>query len=284
VTALVVDGRAEAERRLADLAGVVRRLGLEPPPTLAIVVAATPEARRNLGVKRRMAAEAGVVVRVDELPEPVTQEAAEAAVVAAGADEGVDGVFVQFPLPGGLDEAAVLRRIPPGKDVDGPPLGPAAVHATLVALAAAGVHWPGRRILLLASAGGPARSGPSPTFLDELAASFAGSPVERSDVGRGDWADACRRAEIVVTAAGVPRLVTSDHLGSGAVVVDAGVSRVDGAVVGDVDVASAVARAGVIVPSPGGLGPLTVEILLHATVIAADARRGPSRRYQPLAT
>jgi methylenetetrahydrofolate dehydrogenase (NADP+)/methenyltetrahydrofolate cyclohydrolase len=278
VTAVVVDGRAEAERRVAALAETVSGLALDPPPTLAIVVAATAEARRNLGIKRRWGEAAGVRVLVDELAVPVTQAAAEAAVDAAAADESVDGVFVQLPLPDGIDPAAVLARIPRGKDVDGPPLGPAAVHSCLVALGLAGVHCGGRRVALVI-APDQAHAGPSPAFVPELAASFtaAGAALVRTEVGRAGWEERCRRGDIVVTAVGRPHVVRGEHLRPGAAVVDAGVSRVDGAVVGDVDIASAIVTAGVIVPSPGGIGPLTVAVLLGATVTASRRRGGQIR-------
>ncbi len=290
VTALVLDGRAEAQRRVEDLADVVRGLRLRWPPTLAVVAADTPEGRRNLEIKLRMGLRAQVRVTIERVPADVDTAGAVAAVAALADDDEVDGLFVQFPLPAGVDGRVVADAIPPARDVDGSgpdaAFGPAAVGACLQLLAPVVGERTGRCVALVASAEGRAASGPSPVFLDRLAAAFAagGATVVVTDAGRADWPDASRTADVLVSAAGVPGLVRGQHVRPGAIVVDAGVSRLDGAVVGDVDLASVAEVAGVVVPSPGGLGPMTVAVLLQHTVTAArTGRPPPPPRYQPLA-
>jgi methylenetetrahydrofolate dehydrogenase (NADP+)/methenyltetrahydrofolate cyclohydrolase len=289
VTAVVVDGGAEARRRIDDLAAVVPGLRLAWPPTLAVVAADTPEGRRNLEVKLRMGERARVRVRIERVPADVDTAGAVAAIAALADDPTVDGLFVQFPLPAGVDERVVAEAIPPTRDVDGSgpdaAYGPAAVDACLQLLA----PWVGERavrcVALVAAAAGRVASGPSPVFLDRLAAAFAagGATVVVTDAGRPDWPAASRTADVLVSAAGIPGLVTGEHVRPGAIVVDAGVSRVDGAVVGDVDLASVADVAGVVVPSPGGLGPMTVAVLLQHTVTAARTGRPPRPpRYLPL--
>jgi methylenetetrahydrofolate dehydrogenase (NADP+)/methenyltetrahydrofolate cyclohydrolase len=226
-----------------------------------------------------MGAQAGVRVQVVDLPPDVDTAGAVALVAGLGADPEVDGVFVQFPLPAGVDAVAVAAAIPPGRDVDGSgptsAFAPAAVVACLELLAPLVAERTGRRVALVGASTGRASSGPSPVFLDALAEALAatGATVVHTDAGQRDWRAVSRSADVVVSAAGVGRSVTAACVRPGAIVVDAGVSRVDGIVVGDVDVASVAEVAAAVVPSPGGLGPMTVALLLEHTVAAARSRR-----------
>jgi methylenetetrahydrofolate dehydrogenase (NADP+)/methenyltetrahydrofolate cyclohydrolase len=193
------------------------------------------------------------------------------------ADDRVDGILVQSPLPPGLDFKRVLERIDPAKDVDGfHPLNVGRLVAGqpgLVACTPAGV-------LELLDRTGVALEGAEAVVVGR--SDIVGKPVALLLLHRNATVTIChsrtrelpavvRRADVVVAAVGRPRMITGDMIKPGATVIDVGVNRTDDGLVGDVDFASAEPVAGAITPVPGGVGPMTTAMLLLNTVTAAEA-------------
>jgi methylenetetrahydrofolate dehydrogenase (NADP+)/methenyltetrahydrofolate cyclohydrolase len=210
-----------------------------------------------------------------DIPEPVLLDL----VRKLNADEGVDGILVQLPLPKGLSEQAVLDLIDPSKDVDG-------LHAVNAGLLSAG-----RKALVACTPQGCMRliqeSGVTLKGLDAVVvgrSNLVGKPVAQlllqqhatvtiAHSRTRDLDALCRRADVLVAAVGRAKMVKGDWIKPGAVVIDVGINRLDdGTLVGDVDFEAAKERAGWITPVPGGVGPMTIAYLLANTVLAAEAR------------
>jgi methylenetetrahydrofolate dehydrogenase (NADP+)/methenyltetrahydrofolate cyclohydrolase len=213
------------------------------------------------------------------LPATTTQAELLACVRGLSADADVDGILVQLPLPSGLDAAAVVDAIDPAKDVDG--LHP--VNAGLLAtggrglrpctpsgcmrmLAEAGVDLRGKRALVL----GRSNLVGKPVALMLLEAH---ATVTIAHSRTADLAAECARADVLVAAVGQPKLVKADWVKEGAVVIDVGINRgADGKLCGDVDFDAVRDKAGWLTPVPGGVGAMTIAMLLRNTVDAAVAR------------
>jgi methylenetetrahydrofolate dehydrogenase (NADP+) / methenyltetrahydrofolate cyclohydrolase len=301
VAARVIDGKAVArdlrERVAARVAAIVSD-GARPPALATVLVGEDPASHVYVANKRKACAEAGIRSVHHELAADVAQEELEALVRELDADPEVDGILVQMPLPGELDADRVLGLISPAKDVDG--LTPA--NAGLLAQGKIGL---GEALEL----DGPAPRGLiacTPSGVMELLArsqvTLEGAEaviVGRSTlVGRplislmlaanatvtvchsrtADLAATCRRADVLVAAVGAPRLIEGDWVKPGAAVIDVGINRTDDGLVGDVDFDSAAEIAGVITPVPGGVGPMTIAMLLANTLRARGAREPGARR------
>lgn len=280
---VVVDGMALAselrEAIRADVAALVA--GGHRPPCLAVVlVGDDPASLSYIRGKRRASERAGMTSREHLLPASSSQADVEGLIRALDADDGVDGILVQLPLPKPLDASAVIEAIDPAKDVDGlhtrsagrlvaglpglrpcTPLGILEVldrHA--VPLAGANAVVVGRSLLV---------GKPVALLLLERHAT-----VTIAHSRTRDLAAVTREADVLVAAAGSPLLVKGDWIKPGAAVIDLGVNVVDGRQVGDVDFDAALGRASLLTPSRGGVGPLTITMLLRNTVAAYRARKG----------
>jgi methylenetetrahydrofolate dehydrogenase (NADP+)/methenyltetrahydrofolate cyclohydrolase len=195
----------------------------------------------------------------------------------------VDGILVQLPLPPQIRAEAVLDAVDPAKDVDGfhpvnagllatgrPRLVPCTPRGVMHLLAEAGVALPGARVKIIGRSTIVGRP-----LAQLLLAADATVTVLHSRTR--DLPAECRRAEVLIAAAGRPELVRGDWVSDGAVIVDVGINRLaDGRLVGDVAFDEAAARAEAITPVPGGVGPMTIACLLENTLDAAIARRGVS--------
>jgi methylenetetrahydrofolate dehydrogenase (NADP+) / methenyltetrahydrofolate cyclohydrolase len=275
----VIDGKQIAAELRESVAA--RTATLPFRPGLAVVLvgedAASTVYVRN---KDRAASAAGIAARTLRLPASTTEAELLATVAALNADDGVDGILVQLPLPAHIRTRAVLEAIDPAKDVDGfhpinvgklhdglPTLAPCTPLGVMKLLAHAGVALRGVRALVL---GRSAIVGKPVAAL--LTAADATVTVAHSRTL--DLPGECRRAEVLVAAVGRPLLVRGDWIAPGAVVIDVGINRLaDGRLVGDVAYDEAVSVAGAITPVPGGVGPMTIACLLENTVKAAMARR-----------
>ena len=286
-TTILLDGKAVAAKvrgevavRAAELAG---RLGR--PPGLAVVqVGEDPASSIYVRNKRKAAAEAGIASFAYDLP--VTTSGAEllALVDRLNHDEQVDGILVQFPLPKGLDATRVMDAIDPSKDVDGfhavntgllaqkrPALRPCTPHGVIRLAEEYGIALRGLRATVVGASNIVGR----PMALELL---LAGATVTICHTGTRDVEAEVARAELVVAAVGRPHFIPGDWIRPGAAVFDVGINRdANGRMVGDVEYDRAVARAGWITPVPGGLGPMTIAMLLSNAVEAAS-RRLESRR------
>ena len=280
MSARIIDGRQVAAALRATVAARTAALGYRPGLVVVLVGddAASAVYVRN---KDRAAAAAGIAARTLRLPAGIAEAELLGVIARLNADPAVDGILVQLPLPPPLRPRAVIEAIDPAKDVDGfHPLNVGRLHdgvATLVPctplgvmklLAAAGVALGGARAVVL---------GRSAIVGKPLAALLtdANATVTLAHSRSRDLAAECRRADVLVAAAGRAELVRGDWIAPGAVVVDVGINRLaDGRLVGDVAFDEAVRVAGAITPVPGGVGPMTIACLLENTLRAAQARRG----------
>lgn len=282
--ARVIDGRAVAAAVRERVAGEVRELrarGVEPG-LATVLVGDDPASHVYVRMKREDSAAVGIVSQHHEPPADVSADELAALLTQLNADEEVDGILLQLPLPGQLDGTAMTGLIDPAKDVDGltpvsagllaqgrPGLTPCTPLGVMELLRFAGVELGGAHAVVV---------GRSQLVGKPLAALLlaANATVTHCHSRTRDLAAVCREADVLVAAAGVPGLVTGEMVGEGAIVIDVGTNRTDDGLVGDVDFASASERASAITPVPGGVGPMTRAMLLVNTVAAARARRGAS--------
>ena len=280
MTARILDGKALGARLRAGLAA--RIVGLPFKPGLRVVrVGEDPASGVYVRNKDRAAAEAGFDSATIHLPKTTTEADLLAQIARLNADPAVDGILVQLPLPAHIRAEAAIAAVDPRKDVDGfhplnagrlaagePGLVPCTPRGVMHLLAEAGVTLRGARALVL---------GRSQIVGRPMAQLLLGADctVTIAHSRTRDLPAECRRAEILVAAAGRPEMVRGDWIAPGAVVIDVGINRLaDGKLVGDVAYAEALGHAGAITPVPGGVGPMTIACLLENTLEAALARRG----------
>lgn len=280
MTARILDGKALGARLRAGLAA--RIAGLPFKPGLRVVrVGEDPASGVYVRNKDRAAAEAGFDSATIHLPESTTEADLLAEIARLNANPAVDGILVQLPLPAHIRAEAAIAAVDPRKDVDGfhplnagrlaagePGLVPCTPRGVMHLLAEAGVTLRGARALVL---------GRSQIVGRPMAQLLLGADctVTIAHSRTRDLPAECRRAEILVAAAGRAEMVRGDWIAPGAVVIDVGINRLpDGKLVGDVAYAEAVGHAGAITPVPGGVGPMTIACLLENTLEAALARRG----------
>ena len=280
MTARILDGKALGARLRAGLAA--RIAGLPFKPGLRVVrVGEDPASGVYVRNKDRAAAEAGFDSATIHLPETTTEADLLAEIARLNADPAVDGILVQLPLPAHIRAEAALAAVDPRKDVDGfhplnagrlaagePGLVPCTPRGVMHLLAEADVALRGARALVL---------GRSQIVGRPMAQLLLGADctVTIAHSRTRDLPAECRRAEILIAAAGRAEMVRGDWIAPGAVVIDVGINRLaDGKLVGDVAYAEAVGHAGAITPVPGGVGPMTIACLLENTLAAALARRG----------
>lgn len=293
MTAQLLDGRALAQRIEATLCDEVRTFAdmFHRRPRLVVVLVGDLAASASY-VKSKAAAAARVGIDAEVIPVPVTADTAElvALVQAIARDEHgpADGILVQLPLPAHVDTVAVLDAVPPDRDVDGfhpenagllsqgrPRFIPCTAAGVQRMLIDAGIATAGRHAVIV----GRSDIVGKPLALLLAARSPAGTNGGDATVTichsrSSNLAAITRQADILVAAVGRPGLITADMVKPGAAVVDVGINRVDGKLVGDVDFEAVRAVAGWISPVPGGVGPLTVTVLLCNTVLAAELRLG----------
>jgi len=279
VTATVMDGKATLAAILEELRGRIDKLATDgvTPGLGTLLVGDDPGSHSYVRAKHRDCAKVGIASIRRELPADATQAEVESAVDELNADPTCTAFIVQLPLPKGLDTGRVLERVDPSKDADG-------LHPTNLGRLVLGEPGPlpctPRGIVELCRRYGVDLAGALVTVVGRgvtvgrplgllLTRRSENATVTLCHTGTRDLAGEVRRADLVVAAAGVPGLVTGDMIKPGAVVLDVGVSRVDGRLAGDVatDVAEV---AGLRAPNPGGVGPMTRAMLLSNVVEAAE--------------
>ncbi len=272
-----MDGKALAAEIRADVAREVAELGHVGLAT--VLVGDDPASQVYISLKQKAAAEAGIDARDVRLSEGSTEDEVLALVEELNHDDQVDGILVQLPLPGQIDEARVTGAVAPAKDVDGihpvnagylylgaPLHVPATPAGCMELLTAYGVDPTGKQAVVLGRSEIVGR--PAAMLLLQ-----ANATVTMCHSKTADLAAEVRRADIVVAAVGVPGIVTADMVKPGAAVLDVGLTRTDEGIRGDVapEVADV---AGHLTPMPGGTGPMTIALLLRSAVKAARFRRG----------
>jgi methylenetetrahydrofolate dehydrogenase (NADP+)/methenyltetrahydrofolate cyclohydrolase len=275
VTARLLDGKAIAATVRGEVAAAVE--GLARPPGLAVVlVGDDPASQVYVKSKEKAAAEVGVFAFDLRRPATITQVELLALVAELNADERVDGILVQLPLPAHIDATAVLDAIRPDKDVDGfhadnlgrlaqgrPRFVAATPKGCMRLLEQAGVATRGTHAVVIGRSNIVGR--PMALLLLNADATVTVCHSRTADLGAE-----VARADIVIAAIGRPRFVPGAWIKPGAVVIDVGINRgEDGKLCGDVDFAAAVERASAITPVPGGVGPMTIACLLENTLAAA---------------
>lgn len=279
---MIMDGRAVAAQIRAELA-VRTALFFEKygrrPALAAVLAEGDPASETYVRNKLKASEETGVCASVCRLPRESAEEEFLAAVTRLAADDGVDGILVQLPLPAHVDEARILRAIPPEKDVDGftaENLGRLAKgEEGFVACTPLGVAELLKRYRVPVCGKRAVVVGRSDIVGKPMAALLlnANATVTVCHSHTQDLASECRRADILVVAAGKAGLVTGDMVKEGAAVVDVGINRnAAGKLCGDVCFEEAARKAAYITPVPGGVGPMTVAMLLSNTCKAAELR------------
>lgn len=291
MAAEIIDGKAIAAAIREEIRTEVEELSRAGvvPGLATVLVGDNPASATYVRAKQRACEKAGIASRDIRLPESVSEAELLETVAGLNADEAVDGILVQLPLPRQIDDRRVIMSINPDKDVDGfhpVNLGrllagedaffPCTPYGILVMLERSGIDVEGRHVVVV---------GRSNIVGKPLAALLmqkrggANATVTVCHSRTADLAAHTRRADILVVAAGRRGMITADMVGEGAVVVDVGINRVDDPaakrgyrLVGDVDFDAAAVRASRITPVPGGVGPMTIAMLLSNTVRAARER------------
>jgi methylenetetrahydrofolate dehydrogenase (NADP+)/methenyltetrahydrofolate cyclohydrolase len=284
VSAILLDGKVAAaavRERVRASVDLLHAQGVRP--ALAVVlVGEDPASQVYVRNKDRAAQEAGFEVRTVRLPATTAQSDLMALVRELNEDAAVHGILVQLPLPAGLDAGAVVESLDPRKDVDG--LHPANVAA--LALGREGLRpCTPLGCLEILDRSGIGIAGAHAVVLGR--SMLVGKPLALLLLERNATVTVChsrsrdlpgivRAADLVFAAVGRPRMVQGDWIREGAAVVDVGINRLpDGKLVGDVDFEAARQRAGAITPVPGGVGPMTIAMLLANTALAAARSTGP---------
>jgi len=279
--ATVIDGRAVAARVRAAVAREVEAFVAASgarPGLATILVGGDAASQVYVGAKQKACAEVGVEGFDHRLPADAAAADLAALIAELGADDRVSGILLQLPLPSHLDGPAMTALIDPSKDVDGltpvsaglltqgrPGLRPCTPLGVIELLDAHGIELEGAEAVVVGRSilvGKPVAS----LLLERNATVTVCHSRTR------DLAAVCARADVLIAAVGVPRLVTADFVKPGAAVIDVGMNRTEDGLVGDVDFDAVSARAGFITPVPGGVGPMTIALLLRNTLAAARAR------------
>ncbi len=290
----LIDGRAIAEQIHAETAQRIAALKARGVQAgLAFVrVGEDPASRVYVGMKEKTSERLGIKSTTTVLPEATTQAELLALIARLNADASVHGILVQAPLPAHIDQAIIFAAVSPAKDVDGfhpvnvgklmlgdttgfAPCTPAGVHELLIR---SGVKIAGAEVVVLGR--GNIVGKPMTAILCQKA-KHADATVTLCHSRTREVAAHCRRADIIVAAMGVAHFVKADMVRPGAVVMDVGVNRIadpaaknGSRLVGDVDFAAVQPIAGQITPNPGGVGPMTIAMLMRNTVQAAEVATG----------
>jgi methylenetetrahydrofolate dehydrogenase (NADP+)/methenyltetrahydrofolate cyclohydrolase len=284
----LIDGKAIAQKVRDGVAGRVTQFRAKHgrAPGLTVVLAGDDQASavyvRN---KEKTSNELGIAGNVLRFPADVSEEQVLATVRTLNGDDSVDGILVQLPLPKQVRSALVLDAIDPKKDVDGfhpvnvgalwagqPGLVPCTPRGCLRLLDEAGVALDGARAVVVGRSNIVGKPVAALLLARNATVTLAHSKTR-------DLPALCREADVLVAAVGRAKMIPGDWIKPGAAVIDVGMNRDEaGKLCGDVDFASASEVAGSITPVPGGVGPMTIAMLLENTLLAAEARAGGSRQ------
>ena len=284
MSASIIDGKATAKEIKQEVAKKAEVYAAEfgrKPGLAVVIVGDDPASRVYVNGKKKACAEVGLLSEEYALPEKTTQEELLSLVDRLNASEHIDGILVQLPLPSHLNEDEIIARIDPRKDVDGfhpvsagnlvigrQCLKPCTPTGIIELIRRTGVEINGKKAVVIGRS------------------NIVGKPVAMMLLGENatvtichsktvNLAETCREADILVAAVGRPEMVKGSWIKPGAVVIDVGVNRLaDKKLVGDVDFEEAKEVAGYITPVPGGVGPMTITMLMNNTVEAAFNSRG----------
>ncbi len=266
MTTRLIDGRAIAADLRAAVAAEIARLDFRPGLGV-ILVGNDPASHLYVALKEKACAEAGLLFVRHDFPAEAKQAEVIDAIERFNEREDIDAILVQLPLPPSFDTDAVVSAMRPEKDVDG-------FHSeNLLSYLEGGGPTPGlvEAISLLLDVGGAPEHGLACVLANSAVFS---APVETMLSRRGlESTDDAKAADVLVTARGIPKSVTAETIKPGAIVIDVGTTRLDGKTVGDADAESLQGIAGALTPVPGGVGPMTVAMLLKKTLELAKRNR-----------
>ena len=291
MSATLLDGKALAARVRTELTGEAARLAQAGVhPGLAVVlVGDDPASQIYVRSKTAACAQVGIKTFDHRLPATTTDAALLSLVATLNADPAVDGILIQLPLPAGLDARRVLFAVDPRKDVDG--IHPENVGRLLLGQPRFVACTPFGVMKLIAEAGLPL-AGANAVVVGR--SNMVGKPMAALLLGADATVTVCHsrtrdlaavvgRADLVVAAVGRAEMIRGEWIKPGAVVIDVGINRTpEGKLLGDVEFAGAAARASAITPVPGGVGPMTIAMLLANTITAAQTRANTSRTNVPV--
>lgn len=283
MTAQIISGTQLASQIKSNVAQQISQYvaqGKRAPGLAVILVGADPASQVYVGSKRKSCAEIGIVSKSYDLPETTTEQALLELIEALNQDAEVDGILVQLPLPKHIDSTKVIEQISPEKDVDGfhpynvgrlcqriPTLRACTPYGVMKLLETTGISFYGKHAVIVGASNIVGR----PMALELL---LAGCTVTVTHRFTEDLASHIRQADILVVAVGKPKFIKGEWIKEGAVVVDVGINRLEGKLVGDVEFDVAAQRASYITPVPGGVGPMTVAMLMQNTLSAYEKQQG----------
>jgi len=289
MTAQVIDGKQIAERTRAEAAAGALELKARTgviPHLAAVLVGDDPASAVYVRNKQIACEKAGFKSTLHRLPASTAQAELLALVQSLNADPGVHGILVQLPLPKGIDTTLILDAVLPSKDVDGfhpenvglmqqgrPRFLPCTPAGVMRMLQVSGIETSGRHAVVIGRSDIVGK--PMAALLSQKGAD---ATVTLCHSRTRDIGAYCRAADILVAAIGIPQFVKGDMVKPGAVVIDVGINRVNDKLVGDVDYLPAAQVASAITPVPGGVGPMTIAMLLANTLRAAINLSGSTRR------
>ena len=278
----LIDGKALAAKIRARVKSEVERLGAEReivPGLAVILVGDDPASHAYVKMKAKACKEVGFYSIVHEMPDTISQDEIIATIEMMNANPRIDGILVQLPLPAHIDTDRILEVIDPAKDVDGfhpynvgrlvtklPGFVPCTPLGVMKMFEEYEIDLKGKDVCVV---------GASNIVGKPMAALLlnADATVTVTHIHTRDLAAHTRVADIVIVGVGVPGLIKADMVREGAVVIDIGINRLDdGRLVGDVDFDAVAAKCSYITPVPGGVGPMTIAMLLANTLEAAEAR------------
>ncbi|MFQ2176244.1 bifunctional methylenetetrahydrofolate dehydrogenase/methenyltetrahydrofolate cyclohydrolase FolD [Aeromonas veronii] len=280
MSAKIIDGKQVAQTIRSQVAAQVQQrlaAGKRAPGLAVILVGADPASQVYVGSKRRACEEVGFLSRSYDLSATASQEDLLALIDQLNADNHVDGILVQLPLPDHFDTTQVLERIQPDKDVDGfhpynvgrlaqriPALRPCTPKGIMTLIETTGVKTHGLHAVVVGASNIVGR----PMTLELLLAGCTTTTCHRFT---RDLEEQVRHADLLVVAVGKPNFIPGEWIKPGALVIDVGINRLaDGSLVGDVEFETARSHASFITPVPGGVGPMTVASLMENTLIACS--------------
>jgi methylenetetrahydrofolate dehydrogenase (NADP+) / methenyltetrahydrofolate cyclohydrolase len=282
MTARIIDGRAVAADLRAEVAADAKRLrDADVTPGLAtVLVGDDPASKVYVSAKRKACAEVGIKAWDHDLPASTPQPELMSLLAELNGDSAVHGILVQLPLPEHIDEAAVLEAVEPSKDADGfhpynlgrllagePRVAPATPAGIQELLLRSDVETAGAEVVIVGRSNIVGK--PLAALLFQKAPG-ANATVTVCHTATRDLPEHTRRADVLVAAIGKPHAITAPMIRKGSVVVDVGVNRTENGLVGDVDFEAAKEVAGAITPVPGGVGPMTIAMLLKNVVSLAS--------------
>ena len=283
MTAQIISGTQLASQIKSNVAQQISQYvaqGKRAPGLAVILVGADPASQVYVGSKRKSCAEIGIVSKSYDLPEITTEQALLELIEELNQDAEVDGILVQLPLPKHIDSTKVIEQISPEKDVDGfhpynvgrlcqriPTVRACTPYGVMKLLETTGISFYGKHAVIVGASNIVGR----PMALELL---LAGCTVTVTHRFTEDLASHIRQADILVVAVGKPKFIKGEWIKEGAVVVDVGINRLEGKLVGDVEFDMAAQRASYITPVPGGVGPMTVAMLMQNTLSAYEKQQG----------